>query len=346
MTPGHGLRASPQPLVAVYDAALIDLDGVVYVGPEPVTGAVDAISAARDAGLRIGFLTNNASRTPETVAGHLRALGVAADPLDVITAAQAVAALLRERLRPAARVLVTGAPALRDAVATAGFVPVSSADDRPAAVVSGYDVSFDYARLAEATLAVSAGALWVAANLDATLPSPRGLLPGNGALVAAIAAATGRRPLSVGKPERALYDEAVQRTGARRPLMVGDRLDTDIAGAAAAGMDSLAVLTGVARPIDVLLAEPPARPTYLARDLSGLLAAHPAPDLQGELASCGGWCATLDGPVLTVRLRTSTTPPDGRDALDGLRAACAVAWAAADAGRLPTGLQAVGLPLT
>lgn len=341
-----GLRASSGPLLSGYDAALVDLDGVVYVGPTAVPGARDAIAAARAAGLRVAFVTNNASRTPDAVAAHLAELGIAAEPGDVVTAGQAAAALLADRLPGGSAVLVTGAPALRQAVAEAGFRPVSSADDQPAAVVSGYDSAVDYGRLAEAALAVRAGALWVAANLDSTMPSPRGLLPGNGALVAAVAVATGRRPLSAGKPERALYHEAVRRTGAKRPLVVGDRLDTDIAGAVAAGIDSLAVLSGVAQPEDLLHARPPARPMFVAADLSGLLVVHSSPRLLDGVASCGEWSAALEGSTVRVRPTPGVIHPVPADAVDGLRAACSVAWAAADGGRLPAELRLVGLSRT
>lgn len=334
-----GLLASSGPLLRGYDAALVDLDGVVYVGPTAVPGAVATLAAARAEGLRIAFVTNNASRTPSSVAAHLVELGIPAEPADVVTAGQAAAALLGDRLPAGSAVLVTGAPALLDAVAGAGFRPVGSADDGPAAVVSGYDSTLDYGRLAEATLAVRAGALWVAANLDSTMPSPRGLVPGNGALVAAVSVATGRRPVSAGKPERRLYDEAVRRTGCKRPLVVGDRLDTDIAGAVAAGIDGLVVLSGVAQPEDLLHAPPGARPSFLAADLSGLLVTHPAAAVTDVRATCGAATATLDGG--TLRVRSGDGP--GQVSLDGLRAACALAWAAADAGRLPAGVRVVGL---
>jgi len=340
------LGTSAAPLAAAYDAVLLDLDGVVYLGAEPIPVAASVVAAARRAGLRIVFVTNNASRTPEVVAAHLTSMGIPTGSADVVTAAQAVARLLATRLPPKATVLVTGAPALVTAVQGAGFTVVASADERPAGVVSGIDGNLCYAQLAEAALAVRGGAVWLAANLDTTLPSPRGLLPGNGALVAAVAVATGRRPVSAGKPERPLYDEAVRRTGARRPLVVGDRLDTDISGAVAADMDSMLVLTGVATPADLLQAQPPARPTYVAADLGGLLTPHPAPRLAGRVATCGGWSATMAGSTIQLALLAggdgSRRPEEDR--VDGLRAACALAWAASDEGRLPPDLRLAGLP--
>jgi HAD superfamily hydrolase (TIGR01450 family) len=275
VTPG----GSPEPLCTAYDVALLDLDGVVYRGDLPVPGAAEAIAAARAAGMRFAFVTNNAARTPATVAAHLTAVGVPAGPDDVVTAAQAAATLLGTLVPNGSRVLATGGEGLRVALAEAGFAVVASADDAPAAVTQGYAPELAYADLAEATLAVRAGAVWVATNLDATIPTPRGLLPGNGALVAAVSHATGRRPdASAGKPERAMHDEAVRRSGARHPLVVGDRLDTDIEGANRAGCDSLLVLTGVTDEAALLAAPPSQRPTYVARDLRALLLPYPPDD--------------------------------------------------------------------
>jgi glycerol 3-phosphatase-2 len=276
VTPG----GSREPLCTAYDVALLDLDGVVYRGAEPVPGAAGAIAAARAAGMRVAFVTNNAARTPATVAAHLAAVGVPAAPEDVVTSAQAAATLLGTLVPASSRVLVTGGEGLRVAVTEAGFVPVASGDDAPAAVVQGYAPDLTYADLAEATLAVRAGAVWVATNLDATIPTARGELPGNGALIALVThAARGRRPDgSAGKPERALHDEAVRRSGAARPLVVGDRLDTDVEGANRAGCDSLLVLTGVTDEAALRAAPPERRPTYVARDLGGLLVPYPPDD--------------------------------------------------------------------
>jgi HAD superfamily hydrolase (TIGR01450 family) len=270
------LGGCPEPLCRAYDVALLDLDGVVYRADDPVPGAAGAIAAARAAGMRVQFVTNNASRTPEAVAAHLAAVGVPAEPAEVATAAQAAATLLAALVPAGARVLVTGGDGLRAAVAEAGFTPVSTADADPAAVVQGYAAGLGYADLAETALAVRAGAVWVATNLDATIPTPRGQLPGNGALVALVATATGRRPdASAGKPERALHDESVRRSAARHPLVVGDRLDTDVEAANRAGCDSLLVLTGVTDEPMLLAAPPQQRPTYVGADLSALLRAHP-----------------------------------------------------------------------
>ncbi|HEX8002889.1 MAG TPA: HAD-IIA family hydrolase [Mycobacteriales bacterium] len=271
--PGAAPAATPgaaTPLCRAYDVALLDLDGVVYRGDEPLPHAAEAIAAARAAGMRMAFVTNNASRTPTAVVEHLARVGVPATEAEVATAAQAAATLLTTLVAPGVRVLVTGGEGLRVAVAERGFEVVAAAADAPAAVVQGYAPALAYDDLAETALAVRAGAVWVASNLDATIPTPRGLLPGNGALVALVATAAGRRPDAVaGKPEPALHDEAVRRSGARRPLVVGDRLDTDVAGAVRAGCDSLLVLTGVSTEAD--LAAAAARPTYVGADLRALL---------------------------------------------------------------------------
>ncbi len=265
-------RDEARPLAQDYDVALVDLDGVVYLGDEPVPGAADALHAARRLGMRACFVTNNASRTPQAVAERLRRFGHAAAPGDIATSAQAVAAVLAERLPAGAPVLVVGGEGLRRAVGGAGFARVDRADEKPAAVAQGYSPDTSYDDLAQAAHAVRAGALWVASNADPTMPSPHGPLPGNGALLAVVSTATGEQPLIAGKPELALHREAIARSGARQPLVVGDRLDTDILGAHRAGADSLLVLTGVTAPEQVAAARPGCRPTYVAADLGGLLA--------------------------------------------------------------------------
>jgi glycerol-1-phosphatase len=285
----NGWGHCPRPLDEHHDVLLLDLDGVVYVGPHAVPGAPEALARARDTGVRLAFVTNNAARPPDVVARHLTELGVEADPTDVVTSAQAAAAMLAAELPTGARVLAVGGEGLRQALTARGLTPVASADDRPVAVVQGFAPETSWGMLLEACLAVSAGLPWVATNLDLTIPTPRGKAPGNGALVQVVQSTTGVTPRVAGKPFRPLMDESCERTNARRPLVVGDRLDTDIAGAHAAGLPSLLVLTGVSGAPDLLRATPDLRPTYLAADLSGLRRPHAAPRRDGA-AWVGAGC--------------------------------------------------------
>jgi HAD superfamily hydrolase (TIGR01450 family) len=316
------------PLAATYDVALLDLDGVVYIGPDPIPSAAPALAKARAAGMRLAFVTNNASRDPAAVAAHLVALGVPADADEVVTSSQAAATVLVEGLGAGASVLVTGSAALRTAVEDVGLRVVASSDDKPDAVVQGYSPDLRYADLAEAALAVRAGAFWVATNTDSTLPSARGLLPGNGSLVAMVALATGRRPTVAGKPQLPMHAEGVRRTGAKNPLVVGDRLDTDIEGANVADTDSLLVLTGVTDAADLVDAPVEHRPTFLTLDLTGLVDTQPELERDGPTTRCGGWTAAADwvdrGAAISI---DGDGPP-----IDGLRAVLTAAWAARDAG--------------
>lgn len=315
------LKACAEPLSSHYDVALLDLDGVVYLGGVAIPGASEALGKAAAGGMRLAFVTNNAFRTPSTIAAQLTGLGVQATAADIVTSAQAAARLLAERLPAGSAVLVIGGSGLRIAVRERGLRPVSVAAAKPAAVVQGYAPDVDYSNLAEGALAVQAGALFVASNADPTLPTPRGRQPGNGSMVQVIVNATGVKPLIAGKPEPPLHAESVQRTGARRPLVVGDRLDTDIEGACRVGADSLLVLTGVSKPADVLLAPPGLRPSYLAEGLAGLVSPHPGVTPAGGGYQCGGWTASwADGQQLELS--------GAGDRIDGLRALAATAWSA------------------
>jgi HAD superfamily hydrolase (TIGR01450 family) len=259
-------------LVDAYDLVILDLDGVVYLGDQPVPAAAEVVSQLRQEGPPVVFVTNNASRSPVEVAAALTELGIDASPEEVLTSAVVAAELLAEQLPAGSAVLVVGADALAAEVRRVGLEPVRRADDKPAAVVQGYAAQVGWAELAEACVAVRAGARWVVTNLDATLPSPRGLLPGNGALVAALRTALEREPdLVVGKPLPTMFATAARRAGAGAPLVVGDRLDTDIEGAYRAGMPSLLVLTGVSDEAQARAADPPRRPSFLGTDLTALL---------------------------------------------------------------------------
>ena len=328
----------PTPPSAVFDVALLDLDGVVYVGPDAVPGVPEALASVREAGMALGFVTNNAARTPEEVARHLTELGVPAGATDVITSSQAAATVVAGLLGAGARVLAVGGPGVAAALTAAGLTVVERAEDQPAAVVQGYGREVGWAQLAEAVVAVRGGARHVATNTDATIPSPRGPLPGNGAMVGVVSAITGQRPLVTGKPDPAMHAECVRRTGARRPLVVGDRLDTDIEGARRAGAASLLVLTGVTDPRALLSAPPEHRPDLLSHDAAGLLVPHPAVRPEPGGARCGRWVVRFadagDGLLLEAGEGVGTGVAD--DGLDGLRALCVAHWwRHPDAGAAP-----------
>ncbi|SFQ73439.1 Haloacid Dehalogenase Superfamily Class (subfamily) IIA [Amycolatopsis arida] len=300
-----------------HDAVLLDLDGTVYHGATPVPGATDVLDELRRRGTPLRFVTNNAAKAPDAVTDHLRALGVRADPAEVSTSAQAAARLLGDRLPAGAVVLVVGTDALAAEVKATGLTPVRAAGPEVAAVIQGYSKETAWPDLAEACLAIRAGALWVACNLDATVPTERGQLPGNGSFVAALRTATGAEPVVAGKPEPPLFRLAADAVGARDPIVVGDRLDTDIAGAVATGFPALAVLTGVATPAALLAAPPEQRPRYVAADLTGLTA--PAADL--EIGPRPGWRVDPGTTALSVAAAGDRAEP-----LDLLRALCAAAW--------------------
>ncbi|MEU9255765.1 HAD-IIA family hydrolase [Streptomyces sp. NPDC048270] len=323
-------RTSPAPsersLHQAYDTALLDLDGVVYAGGQAIAHAVESLAAARADGMHLAYVTNNALRTPEAVARHLGELGVPTEPAEVITSAQAVARLIAEQVAAGSKVLVIGGEGLRVALRERGLVPVDSAEEEGlAAVVQGYGgPDLAWGRFAEASYAINRGVPWYASNTDLTIPGARGIAPGNGAAVEVVRIATGAEPQVAGKPLPPMHRETVLRTGAKRPLVVGDRLDTDIEGAFNGEVDSLLVLTGVTDAKQLVRAEPRHRPTYVDRDLRGLLTGQPEVAADGAGFRCGGWTALALDEVLELR-------GDG-DPIDGLRALCAAAWTAAGDG--------------
>lgn len=338
---GPYLTGTTTALVESFDGALFDLDGVVYRGPLAVEHAPESIASARAAGMRTAFVTNNANRAPSTVAAQLTSLGVAARPDEVVTSSQAAAALLQARLPAGARVLAVGGPGLSTALEEVGLKVVTGVEDEPVAVVQGFAPTVSWIQLAEAGYAIQAGAEYIATNLDATIPTERGIAPGNGSLVAVVVAATGVVPVSAGKPEPDIFVQAARRVGAKRPLVIGDRLDTDLAGAVAAGYAGLHVLTGVSDAAAAVRAVPSERPTFVAPDLRGLLVAHPEPVPAADGAwTCRGAQARVVEPDGTAEIRETdgtTRTLDTADAevdlsLDALRALCCAAWARADAG--------------
>jgi glycerol 3-phosphatase-2 len=237
---------------------------VLWRGAQPVPGSVEAVASLRAAGWRVVFLTNNANPTIGSYVERLAGMGVSARPEEIVTSAQAAAALLARGLGRGSRVLVCGGPGLEEAVRDRGVVGQHPA----AAVVVGFDRGFDFDRLHRASMAVREGARFVATNVDPTFPDGDGLLPGNGALVAAVATAAGSEPEVAGKPEAPYVDLVRERCG-ERGLMVGDRPSTDGALADALGWPFALVLSGVAgstggEPVP----DPP--PPYVEQDLATL----------------------------------------------------------------------------
>ena len=305
-----------------HDCLLLDLDGTVFRGHEPTPGAVETLAVVRS---RILFVTNNASRGPAEVAQHLCAMGFTAKPDDIVTSAQSAARLLAEQLQPGAAVLIVGTDSLAAEIRKVGLVPVRQWSEGPVAVVQGHSPQTGWLDLAEAALAIRSGALWVAANVDKTLPSERGLLPGNGAMVAALRAATDSAPQVAGKPEPTLLTDALARGKFRSPLVVGDRLDTDIAGANAAGLPSLLVLCGVSTAADTVRAAVGQRTNYIAEDLRSLYARADSLRIGPHPA----WYVDVGPSAVTVQ----STGRDPGDPLSVVRATASAVWNAHLDGR-------------
>ncbi|MCP1386990.1 HAD-IIA family hydrolase [Corynebacterium sp. TA-R-1] len=301
-------------LVDNHDAVLFDLDGTVWAGGTALPHAVDAIDALQVPAM---YITNNASRSAESVAEMLRAIGLDARPEHVLTSAHAAVWLAAKHLEPGDNVFVLGTQSFRELVTDAGYRIVDSADEDPKVVLHGLNPDTGWRDLSEAALAIQRGAAYLASNLDTSLPSERGFLVGNGSMVAAVSSATGVVPQSAGKPQPAMFLQAAQSVEAQRPLAVGDRLDTDIAGAVAAGVPALHVLTGVSGPLALLEAPKELRPTYVAEDMRGL-AADPEelrPNRQG------GFGARVDGRDIIL---SHGTP--GATSIQALRTVLEVAW--------------------
>jgi HAD superfamily hydrolase (TIGR01450 family) len=315
-------------LVDRYDAALFDLDGVVYLGPAAVPGAADGIADLRARGKKLGFVTNNAARPPAVVADHLRTLSVEATEQDVVTSSQAAARMLVERFGSGARVLIVGGDGIIAALDEVGLVGVRSADDEPAAVIQGFSFDLTWDQINEAAIAIQRGAHWVATNTDSTRPTDRGIVPGNGAAVAAVRMAVDVAPEVAGKPYRPLLDASIARLQASSPIFVGDRIDTDIVGACSAGIDSLFVLSGAHGPRQLLEAGPGERPTHLGADLRALLGPERVVRLAADGASCRAMSATISGQEIAL----AGVPGTAEEALDALWAITALAWRAADQG--------------
>ncbi len=341
-----GLLSTDAMVIDQHDLLLFDLDGVVYIGPDVVPGAAAAIDQARERGVRTAYITNNASRPPQTVADHLTRIGVPTSAEEVVTSAQAASALLAERLEPGAKVLVVGGEGLYVALQEAGLQGVASMDDAPAAVVQGFSPDIGWRLLAEGTRGVRSGLPWIATNTDMTVPTAYGPAPGNGTLVCAVQIASGVVPEVAGKPEPPLFTQAKARYGAERPLVVGDRLDTDLQGARSAGMPGLLVLTGVHGTREVVSAPPDQRPDLIGADLSALFQAHPPVSCawldqdgaasgrdEGAGAALRATCRAAAVRVGPDGLQVEASGQDPQDGVDLLRAAAVALWRWTDSGR-------------
>jgi glycerol 3-phosphatase-2 len=283
---------SASPILAeAYDTALLDLDGVVYIGDDAVPGVIGALNQAHDDfGMTLTCVTNNASRSPQRVAKHLQELGLQVTAEDVVTSAQAGATELAKLIPQGSKVFVLGSKDLAREVELVGLNPSHDDSQTYDAMIQGYWPDMPFRILEFAASVLRSGVPWIATNMDMTIPTPAGVAPGNGTVITALGETVNRTPtLVAGKPQVPLMQQSIDRTNARRPLVIGDRLDTDIHGANNVGIDSLLVLSGVTTIEEILQAPPELRPTYLAWDASAVLIAQNGTETQDQVTSCGGW---------------------------------------------------------
>jgi glycerol-1-phosphatase len=315
-------------LINQFDSLLLDLDGVVYRGKAVIPGAAEAIGQAKQFGKRVGYITNNASRTPDQIAKQLQDFGIDVSPSEIIGSAESAAKLLATKLT-SGKVLVVGGEGLRNEVAKAGFEVVTSASDNPVAVLQGFSPEVGWPQLAEAAFAIQNGALWIATNQDWTLPLEKGVAPGNGTLVGSVHTAVGILPEFAGKPFRPIFDAALKQLGVSNPLVIGDRLDTDIKGSITAGLHSATVMTGIIGNKELLGAKSDERPNYILEDLRGLFEEYPAVQRKSDSSRVGQSEAKIIGDRL---LLTDGNPLS----IDSIRAATDLVWSS---GRPIYGLQ-------
>lgn len=317
------LRPSEEPLAVRHDVFMLDLDGVVYIGEHAVPGVSEHLDGVRAHGAQVAFVTNNASRPPQVVADHLRRLGVGASAADVVTSAQAAASVLHGRYGAGARILVLGSAGLDEALGELGLVAVHDVEDADVrALVTGYGPDVVWRDILACAIRVRGGLDWVASNTDMSFPTAMGLAPGHGVLVKLISDFADVSPTVAGKPSAPLLEVTVQRCGAQRPLMVGDRLDTDIAGGNNAGIDTLLVLTGVTGLPELVAAAPVERPQHISATLSGALEPHGVPVLHGDSYALGGWRGRVEDGDLVV---------DGEGVVDDWwRVVASTSWAHLD----------------
>lgn len=337
------------PLWEGHDVAMLDLDGVVYVGEHAVAGAPERLDEARAAGMHLAYVTNNASRPPAAVASHLRELGIPVEDTDVVNSAQAAARMLADQVPAGSAVYVIGGEGLFDALRDLDLVPVQSIEAEPVAVVSGYSPDLVWRTVMNGAILVRRGLPWVASNMDMSVPTERGIAPGNGVLVSAVAEFADREPQVAGKPMTPLFEETRRRVGGERPLVVGDRLDTDIEGAVASGLDSLLVMTGVTGLVELVAARPEVRPTYIGAGLEALGECHAIPTgdpgdgqhgdgRHGEPGGwrLGGWRAAVSSGRLDVTGSGSVS--------DFWRVVATAAWTHLDTAGEPADVSGVQVP--
>ena len=327
------LKGTQRPLAETYQLALLDLDGVVYRGKNPVEYAAASIRAAEQAGMTIEYTTNNSSRFQSVVAEQLRGFDLDVEPWQVITSSVVAARMVAKAVPAGARVMVLGAEHLHDQVRRNGLTIVDGPEDKPDAVIQGWYPDMTWQMMANVSFAVEAGATYFVTNRDLTIPRELGIAPGCGSMIQAVINATGIEPVaSAGKPESYMYDEARELNAAggndlvskEASIAIGDRLDTDIEAGNRGGYDSLAVLTGVTNPTELLLAPAHLRPTFVATDLRDLNVVHPEPIETGENRwQCAGAEAWMDAGELKV-----SDPTD----INALRAALCLMWQYVDNG--------------
>lgn len=309
----------PKFLVSGYDSVLADLDGVIYEGGKAIEYAVESINKVAKLGIKVGYVTNNSSRKPETIAAQIADYGIAVTPDDVVSSGQTGVELLSTLVPVGSKVLVVGGEGLRSYTQVGGFVLVNDSTDKPDAVIQGFAPDVSWKHLSEAAYSIQNGAKWVATNQDWTIPQERGLAPGNGTLVSAVHTAVGQLPLVAGKPEVAIFQTAIKRFGVKRPLFVGDRIDTDILGANRAGIDSALVLTGVSDAKELLSSPKDSHPKYILGDLRELFTAYQEP----KATKYGYKLRGAEVVLLERKVRVIHGDPKS---LDVLRCACAVIW--------------------
>lgn len=315
-------RSQPTPLDGV-DVVLADLDGVVYAGPGALPHAVDSLNrVATDR--RVGYITNNASRTDASVAEHLTSLGLSVVANDVVTSPQAAMRLLASMVPAPATLLIVGGEGLVVEAEKAGYTVTRSAEDSPDAVVQGFAPEVAWTDLAEAAFALKVpeeegGIPWIATNSDWTIPRERGIAPGNGTLVSAVHTAVGRLATVAGKPETPIFEEAIARFSATKTLFIGDRLDTDILGAARVGIDSVLVLTGIDRPKHVLAAPEGSRPTFILSDLRELHEPYPETQRKDGVVTVNGASVRVVGGDVEIL-------SEGKRQIDLVRAGATAIW--------------------